>query len=394
MKRKRSLFCIVIVFLMFGCGAEIIWAGNDPLIPVNVDEEEQEVFEDSKESMLSGLDLDQLEESVNQLLEGQEFSFRDTLEILMGGEDALSVSGILGMAVKWIQNSILAQKKLLVQLLVLVLFGGILNSFAGAFAGEQLSETSFFIVYLLLFALLLKNFQSSGDNLRTTLEGLTGFMRVLTPSYYLAVATSSGVSAAAMFYQMALLVIWAVEKLLTAVLLPAIQIYILMALVNHLSKEEFLSHMTELLESGIEWTMKSALGLLLGLQIIKSLIAPVLDQLRRTTIGKTASAIPGVGSAINAVTEMVIASAVLIRNCFGVTAMIVMLLAGIAPVFHFLVAGLSLRILAAISQPISDRRIALCLATVGKGYGLLLKLLLTVEVLFLLTIAILAGTFS
>lgn len=394
MTLQKKIVCILTLCLLFRWGAVEVQAEESVLTPENLTEEEQELLGEAGDAMLREMDLDQLEEAVNHLLEGQEFSFRETMQGLMDGKDEITSSGITQTAAKWVKNSLKAQKNLMVQLLVLVLFSGILNSFAGAFAGNQVSENSFFIIYLLLFALLLKNFQSSGDNLKMTLEGLVGFMRILTPSYYLAVATSGGVSQASVFYQMALLVIWAVEKIMTSVLLPAIQIYILMSMVNHLSKEEFLSHMTELLESGIEWTMKSALGLLLGLQIIKSLIAPVLDQLKRTAIGKTAGAIPGVGGAINAVTEMVIASAVLIRNCFGVTAMIVMLLSGIAPVVHFLTAGLSLRILAAVCQPISDKRIALCLSTVGKGYGLLLKLLLTVEILFLLTIAILAGTFS
>lgn len=61
---------------------------------------------------------------------------------------------------------------------------------------------------------------------------------------------------------------------------------------------------------------------------------------------------------------------------------------------QLLVSGLSFRLLAAALVSVSDKRIAGCLAAAGKGYAMLLRLLLTVEVLFLLTIAILAGTFS
>ena len=104
--------------------------------------------------------------------------------------------------------------------------------------------------------------------------------------------------------------------------------------------------------------------------------------------------IPGIGNAVNAVTELVAGSAVLIRNCFGVTAMLVLLAAGMVPAVQLLVSGLSFRLLDAAAQPVSDKRIAGCLAAAGKGYAMLLRLLLTVEVLFLLTIAILAGTFS
>ena len=84
----------------------------------------------------------------------------------------------------------------------------------------------------------------------------------------------------------------------------------------------------------------------------------------------------------------------LIRNCFGVTAMLVLLAAGMVPAVQLLVSGLFL--------PPSRRGGAARLGQADrgmscggrKGYAMLLRLLLTVEILFLLTIAILAGTFS
>ena len=170
-----------------------------------------------------------------------------------------------------------------------------------------------------------------------------------------------------------------------------IHIYLLIALVNDLSGEEILSHMTELLETCVNGLLKSSLGVLVGMQMIRNLIAPALDSLRQMALWRTAGMIPGIG---NAVTELVAGSAVLIRNCFGVTAMLVLLAAGMVPAVQLLVSGLSFRLLAAAAQPVSDKRIAGCLAAAGKGYAMLLRLLLTVEVLFLLTIAILAGTFS
>lgn len=72
-----------------------------------------------------------------------------------------------------------------------------------------------------------------------------------------------------MFYQMLLLVILAVEKLLLALVLPMIHIYLLIALVNDLSGEEILSHMTELLETCVNGLLKSSLGVLVGMQMIR-----------------------------------------------------------------------------------------------------------------------------
>lgn len=357
-------------------------------------EEEAAVREELESGILSEMDLDGIEQAVDGLLEDTDFSFSEMLRRLMSGEEALGTDTMGELIVQVLTGTMSGQKRVLMQLIVLVLACAFLSNLSGLFSDGQLWETSFYIVYLLAFVLLVGAFQSVSQNLTVTIRGLVEFMKVLTPAYYLAVAAASGASTATMFYQIVLVVIGAVEGLIVTLILPAVHVYVLLALINHLSKEEFLSHMTELLETGIEWALKTSLGILVGLQIIRSLIAPALDAFRRTLIGKTASAIPGVGNAVNAVTEMVIGSAVLIRNCFGVTVIVVLFLAGLYPVLELLVTGLAYRVLAAFSQPVCDKRICNCLATVGKGYGLLLKVLLTVEVLFLMTIAILAGSFS
>lgn len=357
-------------------------------------EEEAAVREELETGVLSEMDLNGIEQAVDGLLEDTDFSFSEMLRRLMSGEEALGTDTMGELIVQVLTGTMSGQKRVLMQLIVLVLACAFLSNLSGLFSDGQLWETSFYIVYLLAFVLLVGAFQSVSQNLTVTIRGLVEFMKVLTPAYYLAVAAASGASTATMFYQIVLVVIGAVEGLIVTLILPAVHVYVLLALINHLSKEEFLSHMTELLETGIEWALKTSLGILVGLQIIRSLIAPALDAFRRTLIGKTASAIPGVGNAVNAVTEMVIGSAVLIRNCFGVTAIVVLFLAGLYPVLELLVTGLAYRVLAAFSQPVCDKRICNCLATVGKGYGLLLKVLLTVEVLFLMTIAILAGSFS
>mgnify|MGYP000959987707 CR=1 FL=1 len=338
----------------------------------------------AQDELLAELDFDAIQQEVDSLLSSQQFSFAGTVRSLLQDGDPFRTFRAGNAVLSCAKTAFLAQKGLMKELFLLVLAGAVLGSFSSLFEGKQVRDASFYMVYLLALALILK----------AVITSLVAFMRILTPSYYLAAAATGGASSAVMFYQMLLLVILAVEKLLLALVLPMIHIYLLIALVNDLSGEEILSHMTELLETCVNGLLKSSLGVLVGMQMIRNLIAPALDSLRQMALWRTAGMIPGIGNAVNAVTELVAGSAVLIRNCFGVTAMLVLLAAGMVPAVQLLVSGLSFRLLAAAAQPVSDKRIAGCLAAAGKGYAMLLRLLLTVEVLFLLTIAILAGTFS
>ena len=54
--------------------------------------------------------------------------------------------------------------------------------------------------------------------------------------------------------------------------------------------------------------------------------------------------------------------------------------------------GESARTFRALVQPVTDKRMVGCIHTMGESLGLLVRLLLTMEILFLLTIAILAGS--
>lgn len=289
----------------------------------------------AQDELLAELDFDAIQQEVDSLLSSQQFSFAGTVRSLLQDGDPFRTFRAGNAVLSCVKTAFLAQKGLMKELFLLVLAGAVLGSFSSLFEGKQVRDASFYMVYLLALALILKNFQSSGENLKAVITSLVAFMRILTPSYYLAAAAAGGASSAVMFYQMLLLVILAVEKLLLALVLPMIHIYLLIALVNDLSGEEILSHMTELLETCVNGLLKSSLGVLVGMQMIRNLIAPALDSLRQMALWRTAGMIPGIGNAVNAVTELVAGSAVLIRNCFGVTAMLVLLAAGMVPPFSF-----------------------------------------------------------
>ena len=110
---------------------------------------------------------------------------------------------------------------------------------------------------------------------------------------------------------------------------------------------------------------------------------------------KAADIIPlncGKGNAVNAVTELILAGALLVKNCLGAMAVVVLLLAGAGPVIHYGLLSLSFRFLGAVAQPVSDKRIVGCLGTMGEGCALLLRIMLTAEILCVLTFIVLMAS--
>ena len=345
-----------------------------------------------QENLMEEIQIDDVQKMLDEIMDDHVFSVREALMNIINGEEPVSKETVRSFLYSLFFSDIENEKGLILKLLLVIFIAAVLAEFADVFGNGQAGSISFYIVYLALFTMLMENFSRLGSTLTNWLLGLTDFMKVLSPA--MTVAASTGSSTAAAFYEGILLMIWAVQWLLANLFLPAVNLSLLLKMVNYLSKEEMLTKMAELLDVAVNWGLKTLLGAIVGLQIVRNMVSPVMDAMKRSAVGKAASAIPGIGNAVTAVTELVLTSAVMVRNSFGAVIVILLLLIGAGPIIHYGSLSLVYRFLAAIAQPISDKRVVGALSTMGEGCAMLLKLLLTAEVLCMLTFLIVVVSVS
>ena len=339
--------------------------------------------------ILEELDLSRVQRMLDQMLGEESFSMKDMLDGLIKGEKVLSEDTVQEMVHSFLFSGLEKEKSLLIKILLLILLSAVLANFADVFESGQIGDICFYIVYLLLFILLMDSFSSITRSVQQTITWMAEFMRGLAPAYFLTISIAAGSSTAAVFYEGVLILTWLIQEVILNLLFPGACLYVLISLINNLSKEEMLGKMAELLDTAVSWGLKTLLGMVVGLQVVRGLIAPVMDTLKRSALGKAAGALPGVGNAVNMVTELVLTSAVLVRNCLGVVILFAFVAAGAGPVIHYGILSLIYRFLAAIAQPVSEKRIVDSLATMGEGCALLLRILFTAEILCILDFVIL-----
>lgn len=349
--------------------------------------------EDRQEKILDSMELEQVQEAVNELLGEETFHVKGSIQKALAGEAPFSIGQFWEIGKKFLYQQFLPDKKILVQVILLVLIASLFSNFTGVFEKGETGEISFYMVYLFQLTILMKSFGQMSHTISSSLEDFVLFMKALMPSYFLAVTAAGGVASAMIFYNMVLAVIYVIQIVLLKLVIPGIHLFVLFQLVNYLHKEDILSKMAEFFKMILEWTLHTCVAVLVGMQIIQNMISPAVDSLKREVIGKTAAAIPAVGNAIDGVTEVALGTAVLIRNCIGVVGILVLLLLGLPPIIRLGITTLTYKLLAAVVQPVADKRMTGCLSTMGEGCRLLLRVLLTVELLSLITIAILSVSF-
>lgn len=378
----------VLFFLFFQLctalfGVSFVWAAEESM---------EEKAADYEEELLDDLDTRQMQRIMDELLEEDSFSFKEIVRELMENGQAITGEQALELVEESFWKLFGENRGVFGQVLLLAFAAALMSSFVQAFDREKMGDSCFYMIYLLVFVLLLKEFRDMSRELHGVLTGIVKFMQALAPSYYIVVSAAAGVTTASLFYQIILIAIFCVEYILVTFLFPAVHIYVLLEFINLMTKEAMLSRIGELLRGGILWVQKTLLAVIAGMQIIQSLVAPALDSLKRSVLGRTASVIPGIGGAVNAVTEIIFASAVLIRNCFGAAALIALVMMGIVPVLKLGMNALVYKLTGALIQPVCDERLVKCFLAMGEGCMLLLKLLFTTQILFMLTIVILANS--
>ena len=133
---------------------------------------------------------------------------------------------------------------------------------------------------------------------------------------------------------------------------------------------------------------KTLVGLVLGFHMIQGMVLPYVDSMKSATVQKLIGIIPGLGQGAGAITQIVMGSGVLIKNSIGAAGVVVLLIMMIIPVLKLVVMMFLYQGVAAILQPICDKRIVSCISKTGQGHKMLLNIVLSSALLFIITIAV------
>lgn len=379
--------CIVvlgIVFLLILTG-ENVWAGVEQR-----KEEKQETFEGiGTEDILGEMDFSEIGNFLEkQKGTGGSVSFEDLVRAFLGDGEDIKYETI-GEYIKDIfLESLNANKTLFLQLLSVSLAFSILKNFSKSFSNSYISELCFFVCYCFMMLLLLQSFSQLNQTLQDTVGNMVDFMKIFIPTYCMAISFSLNLNSSAAIYSMIFAAIYIVEWLMRFFLVPAVQIYVIIEFLNHLMEEERFKRLAELIFDGVKLLLKAAISLILGINIIQGMVAPAMDHLAGNTIAKTVQMIPGIGNVMSGTGQILLSSGIVIKNCVGAAALVVLVVLCGVPFLKMAFVALLYKVLAAVIEPVADKRISGGLNGIANGGVLCLKIMTACLVLFFLTIAL------
>ena len=397
-KRRKFLtkaICgfFLVLFLVTGMGNLKVSAQSSEISDSESQTEEQ-TDTSVTEGLLDNLDMQSIDDYLSENDETKDISFMDLIQNLMSGESG----NYLEQAGTYVGNLLFQElnenRKFLVVIIALAVAFALLKNFSAIFQNSYISELCFILVYIEMMILLMKSFLVVNQLLSSTLDKTVEFMKVLLPVFCMSMVFSNGTASAAGFYEMAFFIIFIVQWIMLYLLAPLIQVFVVMQFLNYILEGEKFTRMCELLEGGILWGMKIIMTVVLGMNVVQSLINPAVDRLKTTSVSKTLRMIPGIGNSVSAIGQMLIGSGMVIKNSVGVAAMLIIVLLGLIPLLKMGVMTFLYKLAAASVEPITDKRISGSINGVFRGSLLAAKLMLTSLFLFLITIAMITAASS
>ncbi len=273
----------------------------------------------------------------------------------------------------------------------IIFISAVFTNFSMAFSKTFIADTGYYLTYMVLFTLLLTSFMTVAQMAEGLMGNMMKFMSALVPVFCLSVTFTGSIQTGIMYQQAMVAGLTVTEWLVSKIILGLIHMYVIISLVNQLSKEDTLSKCGELIKTVAGWSLKTVLGLIFGMQFIQGLILPAFDSLKNGWAMRVTAAIPGVGDAMGSAVQTVIGSAVLIKNGIGTAGIIILAFLFIIPAVKLGIIVLMYQVAQAIVQPVADKRMLECLHCVADGVMLLIKVLGTVFILFFLSMAMMTA---
>lgn len=389
-KKKMIYWWVLAIGLIFLCtNKDYVFASEEK------SSESDDLLESYYDNFYENVDIRSLEkelQSINRRYgKSEAISFEDVFSLLIEGRIDEAIQETTVQLYENITLEIKENSQLIIKLILLVIIAAIFNTYSSVYKFSYVGEQGFFVTYAMIAVLLLQSFSLVFDLAKETIYYINEIVTCLLPALYMSLVLCSGLTTSHMVNTMFLWMLSVIEKFLLGIVLPGVQVYFLIVLLNQISAVDRFSKLADLIKQGLRFALKGIVTGLIGLNVMKSILVPVYDNAKYNMLQKGLSIVPG-GSALSGLSTILVGAGVLIKNSVGITVVIILLVMGSIPLLEIICFYVVYKVILAMVQPISDERILKGIQGAADSTGILLRATTTSLVLSVLSVAIVIMT--
>ncbi|GEN32828.1 stage III sporulation protein AE [Aneurinibacillus danicus] len=308
---------------------------------------------------------------------------------MMTGEKAFSFSGVMKGLGSFLFHEMIINGKLLGAILIITVFAMVLETLQTAFEKNTVSTVAYAISYLVLIILAINSFRVAIDFAQGAIHDMVGFMLALMPLILALLASTGGVTSAALFHPMIVFLVNISGTLISTIVFPLLFLSAILSIVSSFSVKYQLTRLAHLLRTVSLGLMGSFLTIFLAVLSLQGAAAAVADGVAiRTAKYIAGNFVPVVGRVFADAADTVVGASLLVKNAVGMAGVLILLLLVAFPALKILILAFLYNLSSAVMQPLGNSPILSCLSIIGKNLLYIFGALATVSLMFFLAITI------
>lgn len=292
-------------------------------------------------------------------------------------------------------HEITSQLHLLGKILFLAVLCVLMQQLQNSFRSSEIAVLSYSVCFIFLLIIGMKAFTSAVMIAEQTVDVMIGFMEALLPLLLFLLTAVGAITSAALFTPLMLFAVNVLGVLMKTVILPLFLLTAILDSLNYFSRTYRLGQLASLIRQGGMVLFGFGMMLFTGLLTIQGVSGGIADGLGlRTAKFAVGNFVPIVGKMFADSVDVIFGASLILKNAIGIFGMMTVGTVCLVPLVKLLVLAFLMKAGGALIQPMGEDRLASCLAQLGTHILLLFAVVLSVALIFFLTITIIVGVGS
>jgi len=269
-----------------------------------------------------------------------------------------------------------------VQVMAIVIFGTLFQGISekGSFRALELASA------IAVGCILMRTSASMIHLGEETVRDLSEYGKLLLPVMTGALAAQGGAASSAGLYAVTAFLDSVLSSLLTRLILPALQMYLGLAIANSATGEQTLGKLRDFCKWSMTWVLKTSLYIFTGFLSITGVVSGTTDAAAMKAAKITISgAVPLVGGILADASEAVLVGAGVFRSCAGVYGLLTVSALFLTPFFRIGTQYVLLKLTGAVCSALGPGSASRLVSDFGEAMGLILAVIAVQTVLLIVS---------
>jgi|LSQX01.3.fsa_nt_gb stage III sporulation protein AE len=365
-------------------------------INVSAETTREEIVEEQYETV----GISELDRIINNLtVEGEyddiipDFSVKRVAEDMVQGKSGINLKYVPAKVSEIFLKEIYINIHIMLQVIILTIICAVLSNLEDSFGKEGIGQIAFFACYIYLIGIMVRSFTYVVGIGREVIDNMVMFMQSAIPVMVTLLTATGSITSATIFQPIIIFIVQIIGTVVKSFLIPLVFLGAAISIVDNVSEKININKLSEFINQLVKWSLGLFLTAFIGVVTIQGIASSVVDGIGGRTAKYAVSAfIPVVGGILSDAVETIIGCSLIMKNAVGILGLTFIAIICFIPLMKIVAIVFIYRITTAIIEPVSDKRIIQCISGLSNSVVLLLSLVVSVAVMFFISITVIVAT--